>query len=188
MAGFEDDLYRVEEALVAINSGTLKPESWACDRILAHGLAGQRNRLGNALDHLLAHPNEPNLRLVTILLAGELEHGKVCRGRDSVDVARDALRWWGDQHCHRCHGRGVLDIQQAQCPECLGGGTRPRPSYKPVSDAIGMINQALQRMEGQLRASLKGAHTDHLPVTGGDCTLHVGLLHGCVTPTPDIEY
>ena len=149
-----EDCYKIEAWVTATASGSLQPEGWACDQILAHGLAGQRNRLGNALDHLLAYPNETNLWLVTFLLAGELERQNVGRRSESVDIARDALRHFGDARCPNCGGRGVMDFQQTQCPECLGTGERPRPSYKPVADALGVINQAISYMEGQLRAKL----------------------------------
>jgi ribosomal protein L37AE/L43A len=157
MAALDDDLYRVEETVCSINSGNLKPGGWDCDHIHAHGAAGQRNPLGNAVDHLLANPNADNLRLVRFMLSGELEKQGICKPKDSIDVATDALRWWADQRCPHCGGRGVTDFQQHQCQQCGGSGEKPRPSYKPVSDAIGVINQAVTRMEGQLRSSLKGA-------------------------------
>ena len=182
-----EDCYKIEAWVTATASGSLQPEGWACDQILAHGLAGQRNRLGNALDHLLAYPNEGNLWLVTFLLAGELERQRIGPRSESVDIARDALRHYGDARCQNCGGRGVMDFQQTQCPACLGTGDRPRPSYKPVADALGVINQAIGYMEGQLRAKLGNRSADSRPEPSyrvNAATLHQDLIPLCGQVTP----
>jgi len=176
--------HKIEAWVGATASGSLQPDGWACDQVLAHGLAGQRNRLGSALDHLLAYPNEVNLWLVTFLLASELERQNICRGRESVDVARDALKYFGDARCPNCGGRGVMDFQQTQCPACQGSGDRPRPSYKPVADALCVIDQAISYMERQLRKKL-GRSADSAPEP--QYVVNIGRIQGRTISSPSLD-
>lgn len=148
----DDNLNKIEVTLCAMSQGITQP--WSESHILAHGLSGQRNKLGNALDHLLSHPNVTNANLIALMLAGELERNRVCKPRESVDVARDAIAYWWDHKCPYCAGRGVTDFEQTQCTACGGTGHREQHKSKQVMDAVGIINAAVQMMEGQLRARL----------------------------------
>lgn len=151
----DESLYRIEETLCSLNSGNLKSDSWDFDHVLAHGLSGQRNRIGNAIDHLIAHPNTENYRMVVFFVSGILAQEKVCQKKDAPEVAKLAIEWYWDKHCPKCGGRGVLDFEQHQCPECYGTGEKPKPSAKPVREAVSIIIQSVNWMEGQLRARLR---------------------------------
>lgn len=160
----EDNLYRTENVLTALDSGNLHPGSWACDHVLAHGLAGQTNPLGNALIHLLAYPNADNLRLTVVFLAGVLERTRVCKPRDSADVARDALRWWADKRCPTCEGRGLIAqaVPVINCQACSASGEKPRPVGE-VRDAVTVIDQATIAMERKLREKLRNDTAETRP-------------------------
>lgn len=147
---------RVEQAISAISSGNLDPDGWAHSRVMALGLSGQRNPLGSAVLHMIETQSSANAYLAVVLLSGELQRQSIGKSRESVDIARDALGWYMSKQCPICTGRGVLDIEQHQCPECQGRGHRARPSHKPTCDAIGVITQALDWLDGQMAARLRG--------------------------------
>lgn len=151
------ELYRVEEAISAISSGSLDPETHAHSCILALGLSGQRNRLGASVLHLIERPGDNNRRVVLFFLAGTLQQKGVCKSRESIDVATEAIKWFEDRHCPKCHGRGVLNFEQAICGDCSGKGERSRPKSRMVADAVAVIEQALDWLESQQRARLSGA-------------------------------
>lgn len=146
------DLRRVETTLCALSVGIAY--EWSENHVMAHGLSGQRNPLGYALDHLLSNPNHQNAGLVAFLLATELVKRGVCSEKDSVDSANDALAWWYDSKCTVCHGRGVLNFEQVECPGCLGSGRRDKPSNRTLRESIGVIESSMDWMEGQLRKRL----------------------------------
>lgn len=143
------ELYKLEATLSALAVGVCK--EWSETLVLAHGLSGQRNPLGYALDHLLTSPNGINARLTTLLLAKELVKQKVCTDKQSWDVANDAISWWWDCHCPHCKGRGVINIEQDMCKQCVGTGMKPKPQRKEIYRAIGVIEAAMEWMEHQLR-------------------------------------
>ena len=148
------ELNRVETTTIALNVGIAYP--WAENHVMANGLCGQKHPLGNALVHLLAHPNGINARLVTQLLASSLVRSKRCGNKESWDIADQALTWWFDPKCPTCKGRGVLNFQQEQCPACHGKGRREYPSKGAVRDAIGFMEAEIEGYEGHLAAKLRG--------------------------------
>ena len=149
-----EELYKLEATLSALSVGICK--NWSETLVLAHGLSGKRNKLGYAIDHLLANPNGINARLVTLILAKNLVSQKVCNHKNSWDVANDAISWWWDCKCPHCHGRGVLNIEQDMCRVCVGTGMKPKPTKKEVYRGIGVIEAALEMMESQLRHRTQG--------------------------------
>jgi hypothetical protein len=146
------ELNRTETVLSALTQGITG--TWAEDHVMAHGLSGQRNPLGNALNHLLANPSRGNMYLAVFLLSGELQKERIGHVMDSVDIARDAITYWLSWLCPACSGRGVINIEQDQCQECGGTGRRERPK-DPVKSAVSVIERHIEWMEGQLKARLK---------------------------------
>lgn len=145
------DLYRVETVLSAMTVGP--GYGWSENHLIAHGWSGQRNPLGHALNRLLDCSTSGNVWLAEYLLAGQLCKQKVCRGKDSVDLARDALKYWRDPWCRTCKGTGVLNIEQERCDDCDGTGRKFRPaSYE---GALKVIEAAQEWMEDQLRGRLR---------------------------------
>lgn len=145
------ELNRIETTLAALTAGA--GYEWSESYILAHGLSGQRNPLAYALDHLLDKQSSGNLWMATHLLSGELIRQKVCKSKDSVDLARDSLQYWLTKHCVMCHGTGVLNIEQDQCPMCGGTGKRYHPAN--YEGALKVIEGALEWMESQLQNRLR---------------------------------
>ena len=149
------DLNRVETTLCALTVGVAY--EWSENHVMAHGLSGQRNPIGFAIDHLLSHPNGINARLVTLLIAKELPRLKVCTEKESWDVANDAISYWYDSKCPDCKGRGVIDFEQHQCVTCSGTGKKPRPRHKATNECVAIIEGALEWMEAQLQKRLRQA-------------------------------
>lgn len=152
-----DDLYRVEQTISAINAGNLDPEGHAHACILALGFSGQRNPVGSAVLHLLESPTHPNRMLAVYHLARTLEKRSICAGRDSVDIAGDALAWYAFKGCPDCTGRGVINLEQQICKRCGGTGERKRPSNKVTAQAVSIVEEALRWLEMQERAQLRKA-------------------------------
>ena len=144
------DHNRVETVLSALNRGC--SSEWAEDHILAHGLCGQRNKLGNAINHLIATPSNGNMQLTVFILSGELIKQKLCRSRDAVDIARNALEYYLTRLCMACQGRGVVNLEQQTCDVC--GGTGRRPMNKEIERPIALIEASIDMMEGQLEKRL----------------------------------
>ena len=152
----KDDLNRVESAVSATSSGNLTWEQWPHDCATALGFAGQRNPLGFAVVRYLS--DEPSgsaamsivLHLSTVLIkkgyATDLAN-------KSAWAAVDA---WNHIKCPYCSGRGVMNIEQAQCPACNGTGERDKANLPEiVREGISALMEAERWMEGQLAARLK---------------------------------
>lgn len=142
------ELLRVEATISAISSGNLATDSWSHSHVLALGLSGQRNPLGSAVLHLIEHPTHESRRTVLAILCQTMQTG-------TIEQARHAINWFEDAHCPLCSGRGVIDFQQTQCPECHGSGDRKLPSDKTTQDAISLLNSSVDQLEHQQRARLK---------------------------------
>ena len=161
------ELYRTESVEVCINRGITS--KWAQDHILAHGLAGQRNPLGNALIHLEATikrlPDKrvlyspASFRMAQYHLSGELIRMKICKSRDATDFAEWALKYFIDKRCHGCMGTGVLNIEQEPCNTC--GGTGGRPTSAIVLKVIKIIEGYQDWMEAQLCKKLRNTSPNY---------------------------
>lgn len=154
----DDNLNRVESAVSATSSGNLTWERWPHDVATALGFAGQRNPLGFAVVRYLAEPpSSVSVWNIVLVLAKCLEDQGV-DGAVSKEAACRGLDFWRDRRCLSCHGRGHVGDAHHQCPSCGGSGHRRMPDGpEPVRAAISALIDAEQRMEGQLRARLKGA-------------------------------
>lgn len=150
----EIELNRVETTAIALNVGIAY--EWSANHVMANGLSAQKNPLGAALTHLLAHPNGTNARLVTNLLAVQLVKEKRCTDKESWDTADMALTYWFDSKCPECKGTGVKNIEQDQCPKCSGTGRQPEPRADKVKQAISVIEFHLEWLENQLTHRLTG--------------------------------
>ena len=146
------DLNRVEVALSALSVGA--SYEWSENYILAHGLSGQKNPLGHALDHLLSKPNASSLWMAEYLLAKRLVEQKVCKSRDSIDMAREAISFWFNKHCPACRGTGVINIEQEQCQLCHGTGEKYH--HAAIDGALRVIENAVDWMDNQLRKRISG--------------------------------
>lgn len=150
-----EDLIFDEQALTAIHSGNLDPNGWAHSRILALGSSAQRNPLGAALLHWLDSESCHTAFLARFLLATALAKQRVCRSKDSVDIAHDAMAWYLTRHCPTCYGRGVLNFEQDMCQVCSGTGTRASPSNPQVEQAVAVLIAALEHLDNQIHARLR---------------------------------
>ncbi len=152
----DDNLNRVESAVSATSSGNLTWEQWTYDCSTALGFSGQRNPLGFAVVRYLS--DEPSgsaamsivLHLSTVLV----------RNGHATDLANKAawaaLDAWNHIKCPYCSGRGVMNIEQVQCPACHGTGERDKAGLPEiVREGISALMEAERWMEGQLSAKLK---------------------------------
>ena len=149
------ELYRVESTMVAVSRGL--GSEHATDHVAALGLSSIYNALGAALLHLDVHRNGTNKRLVEHLLSGDLVKLKVCLGKDSIDLAQDAIAWWLNKNCPYCLGAGK-DFAQHQCPACDGTGERAKPER--LHRALGVMNSSLDWLEQQQRKRLANYATE----------------------------
>lgn len=150
----DDTLYRVEGAVTATASGNLTWGRWTLDSATALGLSGRRNPLGFAVVRYLSEQNSTALWYLVLNLSTVL----IAQGADKVQANERAMRaveFWNDMHCRRCHGRGFSGMEQSQCPTCGGSGDRPvREAAADIQQAVTLLIEAAQWMEGQLRSRL----------------------------------
>lgn len=147
-----DNLYRTESVHRVMSRG-IRTESDR-DYIHAHASAGIRNPLGNALNHLLVHQSEANAQLVINLVAKALVKLAICSEKDCVDIANEAAKWWFDDKCWVCGGKGVIDFEQTQCAGCNGTGKKSLPANEVVRQAIAAITTYHEWAEVQMRKRL----------------------------------
>lgn len=147
-----DNLFRTEGVHRVMSRG-IRVE-WDRDVIHAHASAGIRNPIGNALNHLLVHQNEKNAQLVTNLVAAALVKLGICPERDCVDIANEAMRWWFNDRCRVCEGKGVINIEQTVCAGCGGTGKKASPANEVVRQAIAAITTYHEWAESQMRKRL----------------------------------
>ena len=145
------ELYRVESTAIAVSRGI--GSEWATDHVHALGLSGIYNKLGPALLHVDGHRSAANKFVVVSYLAGELVHMAICKPRESVGDANDALEWWLDKNCPFCKGAGK-NFEQIDCPRCDGSGEKYKP--KNLGRVVGVMNAALEWLELQQRKRLSG--------------------------------
>lgn len=183
------ELFRVESAVSALSSGNLTWESWPIDVVIAHGLAGRRNPLGQALDRFLNTPRSMEIWNVVLVLATQLMKFRGLDQSEAREIAWRGFEWWKDSRCTTCGGRGHVDKTHRTCPDCGGSGKRRMPNNPPmVRDAISLLLEAENWMEGQLGKSLRGAtYPDqkeekvvNLPMK--DSQADYGFNHHPVTP------
>lgn len=152
----DDNLNRVESAVSATSSGNLTWEQWPHDCATALGFAGQRNPLGFAVVRYLSDEPSGSAAMSIVL---HLSTVLIKKGH-ATDLANKAA-WaavdaWNHIKCSYCSGRGVMNIEQAQCPACNGTGERDKANLPEiVRDGISELLEAERWMEGQLAARLK---------------------------------
>jgi hypothetical protein len=153
-----NDHVRVESAVSATSSGNLTWEKWPFDVATALGFSGQRNPLGFAVVRFLSDtPSSVEVWNIVLLLATILMKTKGLPQDVAREMAFQGFEWWRDSRCINCTGRGVIDTAQRTCPRCHGNGRRRMPEHPAtVRDAISLLIEAEQWMEGQLAARLKG--------------------------------
>lgn len=149
-----DDLYRFEAAVTASSCGNLTWGRWPVDTVTALAFAGRRNPLGFALVRYMSDQNTAAVWGVVLALAKVMVDRGLVIG-DAREPAFSAFEIWNNTHCPKCGGRGVSE-KSVHCPSCAGTGQRPPPNTsKLVGDAIALLKEAEQWMEGQLAARLK---------------------------------
>lgn len=150
------DHVRVESAISATSSGNLTWEKWPLDVATALGFSGQRNPLGFAVVRFLSDtPSSIEVWNIVLLLATILMKTRGLAQQTAREMALQGLEWWRDSRCFECGGKGH-DKNQRTCPECKGTGRRKMPQHPEyVRDAISLLLEAEQRMEGQLANRLK---------------------------------
>lgn len=154
----DDNLYRVEEAVSATAGGNLTYETWSYDASVALGFSGQRNPLGFVVVRYLSNPPSATLVWNVLLALAKVLEEKGYAGAEVKEVAWKGFDFWRDMRCRTCFGRGHVDDAHHQCPACGGSGERRLPDgSEPVRAAISALIEAVQWMEGQQRARLKGA-------------------------------
>lgn len=147
-----DDLWRTEAVHKVMARGIRK--EWDRDTIHAHASAGIRNPIGNALNHLLVHPNPANAQLVTNLVATAIVKLGICSERDCVDIANEAMSRWFDDKCQECGGKGVINFEQTVCQACGGTGKRAPHGNETVRRAVVAIGTYHEWAESQMRRRL----------------------------------
>jgi hypothetical protein len=152
-----NDHVRVESAVSATASGNLTWEKWPLDVATALGFSGQRNPLGFAVVRFLSDtPSSVEVWNIVLLMATILMKTKGLAQDVAREMAFQGFEWWRDSRCINCAGRGIVDSAQRTCPRCHGGGRRRMPEHPAaVRDAISLLIEAEQWMEGQLANRLK---------------------------------
>lgn len=147
---------RVEGAVSATSSGNLTWERWPHDSATALGLSGQRNPLGFAVVRFLSGtPSSVEVWNIILLIATALMKKGLAQ-EVAREMAFQGFEWWRDSRCVNCGGRGVVDAAQRTCPDCRGSGRRRMPEHpSAVRDAISLLIESEQWMEGQLSKRLK---------------------------------
>jgi hypothetical protein len=148
--GIELNCLEASIGVLARGIRTTHDQEW----IVASAWAGRKSKLGDAIHHFLGHQNERNAQLVVSMLAKELTAQKVCKAKESVDVANDAMAAWFDWACPACTGTGVLSFAQEPCPYCGGTGERPRVLPEHIYHAMAIINAALADKEVKMRRAV----------------------------------
>ena len=145
-------LYRTETAISSLSAHSLAWDTWAHDSLTALGMAAIRNPLGDRLIHFINSPTSDKAMEIAMMLTTRLmkdghEFGK------AQSAAYSGLEYWNGRHCLNCHGRGVMNFEQEECPRCGGTGDRPIPSEfnECAKFAVSLLIEAENWMENQLR-------------------------------------
>lgn len=175
------DLNRVESAIIACGRGM--GSEWAQDQIHALALVDHRNKLGNALIHLLDHPNGANCRIVGDRLAAMLVKFNIVPSRDSVDISQLAIEWYLTKNCPACDGAGC-NTEQVPCVICQGKGHKPKPAA--LERALALMEASIEWADSQMGHSLSNAY--YKPRTAvSDARMEDSQTYGWVTQPVFIE-
>lgn len=150
-----ENMNRVESAVSATSSGNLTWEQWPHDCATALGFAGQRNPLGFAVvRYISAESSSAAMEVILLLATALIKKGHAAKlANDAAWAAVDA---WNHVKCPYCTGRGVLNIEQNECPACHGTGHRDKGALPEiVRDGMSALMEAERWMEGQLAARLR---------------------------------
>ena len=151
-----ENMNRVESAVSATRSGNLTWEQWPHDCATALGFAGQRNPLGFAVVRYISAESSATAMAVILHLATALIK-KGHAAKLANDAAWAAVDAWNHVKCPYCTGRGVLNIEQNECPDCHGTGHRDKGALPEiVRDGMSALMEAERWMEGQLAKMLRG--------------------------------
>lgn len=152
----DNDLLYIEMVHKARHAGNLSCDSWESSILAAFAWSTRYNALGASLvDWLDGFKDGPTF-LARFHLATECVKQKLCKDRDSPDVALEAMVFYQNRTCPKCDGRGVIDQSQVECPFCTGTGYRDMPTGA-VYHAYKAIDGALEWLDSQLRFRMRGA-------------------------------
>lgn len=155
MMSEQQEYPRVEAAVTASASGDLTWDRWSLDSVTAVAMAGVRNPVGFAMIRYLSEDSVTALFGLKLALASQL----VRRGMDGItanELSIQAIEFWNNMRCPDCNGSGV-GMHSGRCPRCGGSGDRPvSDAASVIQDAVGMLIEAQEWMERQLRSRLKG--------------------------------
>jgi uncharacterized phage protein len=147
------ELNKVEAVICILGRGSFSERSH--DLILAHGLSGIRNPLGNAIDRFEANQNSETYGRVVRLLRIESIKAQVCTRQESKEIAEEAIAYFFGGLCRGCKGTGVMDKHQNICPVCSGTGKVPQFYSDKVRKAMQLLKGSMEWMNSQMRK--KGA-------------------------------
>ena len=154
-----ETLYRTETAISALSAHSLAWDSYALDSLTALGMAAIRNPLGDRLIHFINSPSSAKTLEIVLMVTTQLmkDGAEFLKSRDNAYLA---FEYWNGRHCLNCHGRGVMNFEQEECPRCGGAGDRPIPSEygESVRQGISILIEAENYMENQLRARMAPIH------------------------------
>ncbi len=152
------NLYRTETAISSLSAHSLAWDTWAHDSLTALGMAAIRNPLGDRLIHFINNPSSEKALEIAMMLTTRLMKDGADFGK-AQHSAYSALEYWNGRHCLHCHGRGVMNFEQEECPRCGGTGDRPIPSEfnEVAKQAVSMLIEAENWMENQLRKRMAPA-------------------------------
>lgn len=169
----DNELNYIEMVHRARHSGNLSHDSWESSILAAFAWSTRLNPLGASLvDWLDGFKDGPTF-LARFHLATECVKQKLCKDRDSPDVALDALVYYQSRICPKCQGRGVIDQSQVECPFCVGTGLRDMPTGA-VYHAYKAIEGSLEWLDIQLKFRMRGA--PH-PPKEKELTIHLHTEH-----------
>lgn len=179
----ENELRYIEMVHAARHGGNLSCDSWESSILASFSWSTRLNPLGASLvDWLDGFKDGPTF-LARFHLATELVKTRICKSKESPDIALDAMVFYQNRTCPKCEGRGVIDQSQVECPFCVGSGHRDMPTgavyhaYKAIDGALEWMDSQLRyRMRNAphppkersyvLRIDTEGDYIQHIPLTG----------------------
>lgn len=115
---FNNERWRTEELYVFRASGNLGDYGQVvCGTA---GIVSKSNPIPSIMDNLFSKPCSENFFLARFALATHFAKERICKDKESVDLANDVIKWFLNPHCPACHGTRVKNIEQEICDVCGG--------------------------------------------------------------------